>query len=457
MGKKLSLLDSSWLTLESKETPMHVGSLAIFSLPKNAPDDFLNKLYQRFRGVSEYAAPFNQKLSSPNSPTPSWLNDDKLDIDYHLRHSALPGPGGERELMILVSRLHGSLLDRTRPLWECHIIEGLTENRFAIYTKMHHSMVDGVAGMKLLQASFAEDPNTEVGPPWEKSAANERKRRKSSGSHSLLKAITGQMTDQIKTIPGLARTFGNIGKVALTSAAGKSPIPYQAPKTNLNPRISGQRLFVVQPFELDRIRALGKKSGKTINDIVMALCAGCMRKYMQEHDVLPDTPLIANVPVSIRPEGSEGGNAISTLLCSLATNVDDPAERLNIIHDSMNAGKNQLQAMSQTEIINYTMLVNLPFTIGQIVGTAGRVRPMYNIVISNVPGPKKHLYLNGAKMEALYPISLIFNGQAVNVTITSYVDTLDFAFTACRRSMPKVTQLPRYIREAMEELEASVK
>lgn len=456
MGKKLSVLDSSWLTLESKETPMHVGSLAIFSLPKNAPEDFLQNVYQRFRQVKEYAAPFNQKLSSPNSPTPRWLTDEALDIDYHLRHSALPSPGGERELMVLVSRLHGSLLDRSRPLWECHIIEGLTNNRFAIYTKMHHSMVDGVAGMKLLQASFSEDPTVELGPPWEKSSSYASKKRAPLDSFNLVKASAAQITGQLKTLPGLAKTFGGIGKVALTSAAGKTPIPYQAPKTNLNPRISGQRLFVVQPFELERIRALAKKTGNTINDIVMALCAGCLRKYMQEFDTLPEQPLIANVPVSIRPEGQSTGNAISTLLCSLATQENDPAERLKIIHDSMNAGKKQLQAMSRTEIVNYTMLVNLPFTVGQIIGTAGRIRPMYNVVISNVPGPKAPLYLNGARMESLYPISLIFNGQAVNITITSYVDTLDFAFTACRRSMPKVTQLPRYIREAMEELEASV-
>lgn len=457
MGRKLSPLDSSWLTLESAEKPMHVASLAIFSLPENAPRNFMQTLYQRFRSLDGIAKPFNQKLNSPNATFPSWVEDRDIDIDYHVRLSALPKPGGEKELMILVSRLHGSLLDRSRPLWECHLIEGLRGRRFAIYTKMHHAMIDGVAGMKLLQSSFSTDPAVEVRPPFEIGARPDKPKPSTTAQNSdAMQGALQQTMDQLKTVPGIARTFNNMRKLARHPQGGGA-VPYQAPHTPINQPISGQRLFVVQSFPLEEIKALGKKTGSTVNDIVLALCAGCLRRYLQEHAELPGKPLIADVPVSVRPEGSEGGNAISVILADLATNIDDPLERLKIIRESMNSGKQQLKAMSRSQINNYTILLMLPYTIGQLIGTAGKVRPMFNVVISNVPGPQKPLYFNGARMEALYPVSLLFNGQAINITTTSYVDTLDFGFTACRRTMPKVTQLPRYIRESMEELQRAAK
>ena len=456
MGR-LSPLDASWLTLESPEKPMHVATLAIFSLPEDAPRNFMQQLYKRFRTLDGIARPFNQKLSAPNATFPSWVEDRDIDIDYHVRLSALPKPGGEKELMILISRLHGSLLDRTRPLWECHLIEGLKGRRFAVYTKMHHSMIDGVAGMKLVQASFSTDPKVEVKPPFEKGARPEKPRNSTvSQTSDVMRGALTQTMAQLKTLPGLARTFNSMRKSLGNRSGGKGVVPYQAPRTPLNMPISGQRLFVVKSFQLDDIKAIGKATGSTVNDVVLALCAGCLRRYLLEHETLTEIPLIADVPVSVRPEGSEGGNAISVILASLATNVEDPLQRLKVIRESMQAGKQQLQQMSHTEINNYTMLVMLPYTIGQLIGTAGKVRPMFNVVISNVPGPKQPLYFNGARMEALYPVSLLFNGQAFNITTTSYVDTLDFGFTACRRTMPKVTQLPRYISEAMKELQQAI-
>ena len=236
----------------------------------------------------------------------------------------------------------------------------------------------------------------------------------------------------------------------------KAVAPYQAPKSIINQRVSKARRFVAESYSLDRIKAIGKQHGATVNDIVMATCAGALRRYLSEHDALPDKPLIGDAPVSIRPadQAEAGGNAISIILMDLATNEADPLKRLARIRESMQAGKDKLGAMSRKQILNYTTLVMLPFTIGQLIGTAGRVRPMFNLVISNVPGPKKSLYLNGARMQGMYPVSLLFNGQALNVTVTSYVDSLDFGVIACRRSLPQVQRLLDHLEASLAELEA---
>lgn len=457
--KKLSLMDASWLTLESKETPMHVATLQVFNLPEDADADFLQDVVSRFRHADEFDAPFNLRLNKPDATLPAWVEDKEIDLDYHLRHSALPQPGGRAELFALVSRLHASLMDRTRPLWEVHVIEGLEGGKFAIYAKIHHSLVDGVAGMKLMQASYTEDADKRgMLPPWAKGARPSRQKRKKEDlafSDMLMQVFTA-LKAQATSVPGLVQTAKDMIDVARQSTGqGSGVIPYQTPKSVLNQRVSAQRRFSAQSFPIDRIKALAKKTNATLNDIVMAMCAGMLRSYLIDVNQLPSKPLIADVPVSVRPQGQEAGNAISVILATLATNEADPAKRLNLIKESMKRGKEQLNRMSAAEIMNYTTLVMLPFTIGQIIGTAGRIRPMFNVVISNVPGPKKPLYFDGAVMEAFYPVSLIFNGQAMNVTITSYVDSLDFGFTGCRKLVPEIDQFPRYLTQAFDDLEAA--
>ena len=461
--KKLPLTDSAWLTMESDTTPMHVGSLQLFELPNNAPDDYLQQLMQRWLTFDEPQPPFNQKLVYPlkGLKQPHWDTDTEFDIGYHVRHSALPRPGRVRELLVLVSRLHGSLLDRSRPMWELHLIEGLEGKRFAIYTKMHHSVVDGMAGMRLLQSSLSERADQlDQPPPWAMQRAPKKSSKRSpaeAGEEAAATALPKQM---------LGNLAGNAGSIPALISGGRKSLgadrkikavaPYQAPKSLINQRVSKARRFVAESYSLERIKAIGKQHGATVNDIVMAMCAGALRRYLSEHDALPDKPLIGDAPVSIRPadQAEAGGNAISIILMDLATNEADPLKRLARIRESMQAGKDKLGAMSRKQILNYTTLVMLPFTIGQLIGTAGRVRPMFNLVISNVPGPKKSLYLNGARMQGMYPVSLLFNGQALNVTVTSYVDSLDFGVIACRRSLPQVQRLLDHLEASLAELEA---
>ena len=460
--KKLPLMDSAWLTLESADTPMHVGCLQLFQLPENAPEDYLQQLMARWQEFDQPEAPFNRKLAWPlkGLKQPHWATADDFDIGYHVRHSALPKPGRVRELLVLVSRLHASLLDRSRPLWELHLIEGLDNKRFAIYTKIHHSVVDGVAGMRLMQDSLSNSAErSDLPPPWAQQRNLGRASKKkpaaetpAAGPTSLSSQTLGTLASKAGSVPALASSGTSMLK---SLGGGKGVAPYQAPKSMINTRVSNARRFVAQSYSLSRIRAVAKRHDATLNDIVMAMCGSSLRRYLLEHEALPEKPLIGDVPVSVRPADAakEGGNAISLILTTLATDLDDPVARLKAIQASMQAGKDKLAGMSAKKIANYTTLVMLPFTIGQLVGTAGRIRPMFNVVISNVPGPKQPLYLSGARMTGMYPVSLLFNGQALNITVTSYEDSLDFGIIACRRSLPSVQRLIDHLETALAELE----
>lgn len=464
--KKLSFMDSSWFQLESPETPMHVGGLQIYTYPEDASEDFLKDEIKKMMEVQNVRFPFNVKLKmGMGGLSNHWVEDPKLDLDYHISHLALPKPGKVRDLLVLVSQLHAQLMDRTRPMWETYVIEGLEGNRFVLYTKIHHSLIDGVAGMKLMQASLTQDgDDRDLPPPWAERAGGPtpKKPRKQTAKvanqmgteGALVSAIVAQLSEQFGTMQGLGGVGKDIiSKIRNPDFAG-SVAPYQAPKSIFNQRIGRARRFAAQSYSLSRIKEIGKKNGATLNDVVMAMCGGALRSYLIEHEALPDEPLIANVPVSVRPaDGDATGNAITTILGNLGTHESDPQTRLAIIKKSMNDEKKKLSKMSKSEILIYTILVNLPFTVGQVANIAGRVKPMYNVVISNVPGPREPLFYNGAELQANYPVSLLFNGQGINITLTSYQDRIDVGIIACRDTVPRVQRLLDYFEAALAELE----
>ena len=460
MVTKLNVLDGSWLLIESPRTPMHVAGLQVFKLPKDAPANFMRELFAWFRGFAVTAPPFNYRLQQSRLAklSPAWetIGEKDLDMDYHVRHSALPAPGGERELGVLISRLHSIPLDMSRPLWECHVIEGLENNRFALYMKAHHSLLDGMAAVKITQSTLSESPDAKnMPPPWARKI-EPRAPRTDRVAVSPLNQLLAQLSAQFKTVPGVYKSLSQLASAAMQKSDTALVAPYTAPKCVLNGPIGGARRFATQSYAFSRIRALCDETGGTVNDIVLAVCAGGLRRYLSEMNELPDKPLIANLPVSVRPKDDENaGNAISTMLVSLATDVVDVKERLEAIRASTQKGKEHLQAMPRAAINNYTMLMMAPFMLGQITGFGARAnRPMFNVVISNVPGPKKRLYLNGAEMEALYPVSLIFNGQALNITVFTYADVLNFSYTADRASLPHVQRLAVYTGEALAEMES---
>ena len=447
----LKPLDAAWFYVDTKETPMHVGCMAIFSLPDDAGPDFIANLFSHLREAPQFAPPFNLKLRSPRfkSVLPVWQTARKIDLDYHLRHSALPKPGGERELGVLVSRLHSHPLDFNRPLWEAHIIEGLENKRFALYMKMHHSMVDGVGGMRMLQKMMVPDPKASaVPPPW----AIGRGQR----APGALKppGLGETLLAQLQAAPQVGKALGHLLVEHFRHSAPDEALPFQGPSSILNQRVSGQRRFATQYYALARIKAVAKAASVSVNDVFLALCSGALRRYLAEVQALPEGALTAGIPVSIRPEGDdETSNAISFIIASLNTHLSAPLDRLQAIRRSTEVAKALLRKLPAAGLTSYTALFMAPFMMQLVAGLGGVARPMFNITVSNVPGPTRPLYFNGARMEQMYPVSLLSHGQGLNITCVSYAGQFNIGLTGCRDSLPHMQRLAVYMGEALEELE----
>ncbi|HKK55178.1 wax ester/triacylglycerol synthase family O-acyltransferase [Marinobacter sp.] len=461
--KRLGTLDASWLAVESEDTPMQVGNLQIFSLPDNAPETFLRDMLKKMKADSEIAPPWCYKLAFPSFlgrvVAPSWKVDKKIDLDYHVRHSALPRPGSERELGILVSRLHSNPLDFSRPLWECHIIEGLEHNRFALYTKMHHSLIDGISGVRLLQRVLSKDPaDTDMLPPW--AVRPVRTRASKSDEEASITAALAQAKDALKLqtdmAPRLVKALARLVNSARHPEDGLTA-PFAGPVSILNHRVTPQRRFATQHYQLDRIKKVAHAANGSLNDIVLYLCGTALRRFLLESDSVPDTPLTAGIPVNIRPADDQGtGTQISFMIASLATDQADPLVRLQHIKQSSRRAKEHLQKLPRKALSQYTMLLMSPYILQLMSGLGGRMRPVFNVTISNVPGPRESLYFQGAKLEAMYPVSLIAHGGALNITCLSYAGSLNFGYTGCRDTLPSMQKLAVYTGEALDELESLI-
>jgi WS/DGAT/MGAT family acyltransferase len=382
----------------------------------------------------------------------AWVEAQTIDIDYHVRRSALPAPGDERELGILVSRLHGYQVDFHRPPWEAHLIEGLEGGRFALYVKVHHSLVDGFSAMRILQNALSTDPNERDRPLFFAIPPPARGPRKDPAGvqyEAVLEAVREQYSAAKVATRAIKRVFDS-------ARAGDRELvtPRQAPKCILNARISQSRRFATQRIEVSRLKAIAKTANGTLNDVVLALCAGSLRSYLLEQNALPTAPLIAMVPVAVRAkDDTGGGNSIGAILANLATDVEAPDERLLHIIDSTKHAKHQLQGMSKAAIIQYSAMLIAPSMLQMIPQTAGHIRPTFNVVISNVPGPDHPLYFRGARLEAAYPMSIPLHGQALNITANSYDGMMCFGFTGCRDTLPHLQRLAVYCGEAIDELE----
>jgi WS/DGAT/MGAT family acyltransferase len=429
---------------------MHVGSLQLFTPPDGAGPDYLTGLYQDALKVTDVAKPFRQRphraLTTLGQWT--WVDDGDIDLEHHVRHSALPPPGRIRELLALVSRLHGTLLDRHRPLWEAHLIEGLADGRFAVYTKLHHSLMDGVSGLRLLERTLSTDPEArDVRMPFEERPRSPRK--KSGGGLLSLPVQAGQAAWDMATLTPRVLKLAEQGL-----RHQEVVLPMQAPRSVLNVPITESRRFAAQSWPMERIRAVGRAADATVNDVVLAMCAAALRSYLLELDALPDAPLVAMTPVSLREEGDDdGGNAVGTILCSLGTDLEDDEERLLAVRSSMRAAKSALRGLSQLQVTALSAAVMSPLALGLMPGIQSAVRPPYNLVISNVPGPRDPLYWNGARLDGMYPLSIPTNGQALNITVTSYAGDMEFGLIGDRRSLPHLQRMLAALEEGLAGLE----
>jgi diacylglycerol O-acyltransferase len=446
--------DSLFLLAESREHPMHVGSLQLFVPPEGADALDVRRMFDDELAKDQVAPLFQKRprRSVTSLGQWGWETDKMFDLEHHVRRNALPQPGRVLELLQLCSRLHSSLLDRHRPPWEMHLIEGLEDGRYGVYFKVHHSLVDGVSALRLLAKMLSDDPDERGMPaPWAPRASRPRPPRQDSATGRDPLALLG---DAVGLVPALARTVNR----ALKEQSGT--LSLSAPKSMFNVPITGARRFAAQSWPIERIRRIGKASEATVNDVVLAMCSGALRNYMQSLEALPDSPLIAMVPVSLHGEETNsqdgGGNNIGVVMCNLGTHYADPAERLATVHRSMAEGKDALRDMSPMQILAMSALGISPLAVWPLLRITGSVRPPFNLVISNVPGPRQPMYWNGARLGGLYPLSIPLEGQALNITCTSYSDEIAFGLTGCRRTVPHLQRLLGYLDAELEALEEAV-
>ncbi len=453
--KALSPVDQLFLVLERRQQPMHVGGLQLFEFPEDAEESYVQELAELLRAYDQPTGPFSQRLVSKFGRS-FWDQDQQFDLDHHFRHEALPHPGRIRELLSLVSAEHSALLDRERPMWECHLIEGFSDRRFALYSKIHHSMVDGIGAMRLMQRSLTTEPNARETPPvW---AQPLRKREKApmtpADAVTHIAQAGGTLGKQLGSLSHVAReVYRNVQK---SRRHEEHTSVFQAPHCILNERITGSRRFAAQSYSMTRFKAVAKAFGGTLNDVVLAVCGFALREYLIGQRALPDQPLISMVPMSVRAAGSdddeEGGNQIAMILANLGTHVADPAHRMEIIMKSVREAKERCARMTPDEIVAYTALTLAPAGMNLLTGVNPKWQS-FNVIISNVPGPKEPLYWNGARLSGIYPVSIVLDRMALNITVTSYIDSLEFGFIACRRTLPSMQRLLDYVERGLDELE----
>lgn len=463
MSKKLSYVDKGFLLAESREMPMHVGGVSLYSLPDGADEhEFIHSLAANVRNTDALLPPFGERLKTGRlglAGNVYWEDDPSMDMDYHVRHSALPKPGRYRELFNLVSRLHGTLLERSRPLWEMHLIEGLPDRQFAVYTKSHHAAVDGARSVHISRSMLSADPNSilDESPLSLKSWQRYKNSIRAGESDAPTEAELRNAADMIKsTFDSGANIFRAMSGFAKGWAGrgGDLVLPHRkVPRSSLNGNIDGARRFVAQSWPFARIHKMGKAYGGTFNDAVLAMCGGALRRYLIEHAELPEESLKSMIPVSLRQKGDvDSGNAVATISADLGTNIADPVERITTIIASVQAGKAFYEGMSPKEIELVSMIMQSPAALLMPLGLLPKLPP-YNVAISNVPGIREPMYWNGARLNGNYPVSIITDGMALNITLVTYDQNVDFGIIACRRSVPQVQRLIDYMEEALAELE----
>lgn len=455
----LNPVDAAFLRMESKRTPMHVAGLLTFRLPDDAPRTYLRELFAFMRSQPVIRPPFNYRLARGRLPgvVPRWERVADIDLEYHIRHSALPHPGGERELGMLVSRLHSQPMDLDKPLWECHLIEGLENQRFALYLKMHHAAADGMTALKLLNDWLSTDPNAEnAAGPWATRAPGKPRRSlMQAPPRSLWRYGARFARENLRGTWELGNTLRGMLRSERNPAGGIGA-PTETPRTQFNHRITPHRRLATQLFDLQRVKWISDRTGCTINDICLAICGGALRRYLLEHGVLPNKTLVASVPVALPRPSGQGGNRVAGFVCPVGTDLEDPLARLHRIHAVTADTKARMKHLSDTALNQFSLLGVSPLLLGQMSGLLRRLPPLFNLTISNVVGSREPQYFRGAEMEAIYPMSVLFDGHTLNITIVGYADRLSLGVTGCRDTIPNLQNLAVYAGDALAELETAV-
>ena len=471
--KQLSGLDASFLYLETASQFGHVSGLSIFERPDDDYDP-LDAWRRQIERRLHLLEPLRRKLRDVplHLDHPFWIDDADFDIDFHVRFTALRPPGSDQQLADLVAKVIARPLDRARPLWETYVIEGLPDDRFAVLTKLHHATIDGASGAELMTMMLdatpeaIEDDEAEPDDSW-------KPERAPTDAEVLVRAGVSLVRKPGRAVLLSARMARDLGRAtrnpALVSAANQlrgslrgpvgavlnvgrerspetdvsGPLPrLSAPPTPFNAPITAKRSFAYGSTSLSAVKAVKHAVGATVNDVVMAVCAGGLRAWLEQHDALPDSPLTAMVPVSIRTgkEVERWTNRVSAIFASLPTDEPDPIERVHRVHEAMGDAKALFDAVPADSLTDFAQFPP-PAVFARAMRLATRVRMPVNLVISNVPGPREPLYAAGAELLHYYPVSTIIDGQGLNITVQSYRDTLDFGLVAARDLVPDLPDL----------------
>jgi len=471
--KQLTGLDATFLYMETAKQFGHVSGLSILAKPTPEYQP-LAAWRAQVESRLHLLEPLRRKLVMVplGLDHPMWIEDPDFDLDYHVRHTGVPPPGTDEQLGDVIARIIGRPLDRNRPLWESYVIEGLDGDRFAILTKVHHATVDGASGAELLTMMMDQ---TEAGDPVTPPETAWKPEPRPTDLEVLARVLPGLIRKPGRAVLVTARTMRQLGQATrnpIMAEAGRAlraslrgplgtvmnlgrdrqddnPLPrlptLSAPKTPFNGEITAHRRFAFRSTSLDTVKQIKNAVGATVNDVVMAVCAGGIRTWLERHGELPEAPLVAMIPVSIRTgeEVEKWTNRVSGLAAVLPTDLDDPLERVKAVHEAMVGAKelwNALPAESLTDFAQFPP----PAVFAQatrLVTRLGRQSPAFNLVISNVPGPRQPLYMAGARLMHYFPVSTITDGQGLNITVQSYLDTLDFGLVSCRELVPDLWDL----------------
>jgi diacylglycerol O-acyltransferase len=461
--QQLTGLDASFLALETANTTGHIGGLSVLD-PSGAPAPLtLARLTEVLAQRIPLVPVLRRKLL--NVPLgldqPYWIDDADFDIEYHVRELALPRPGSDAQLTEQVSRLHARPLDRGRPLWEVYLITGLAHKRAAVYTKIHHAAVDGASGTELLTVLLDLTPVGRELPPAEPFRPEKPPRWPELAARAVARLAwrpvqTVRVTNElVRVLPTLAPVVSTVvgGMLGLNRGDGEviATAPGRAPATPFNKAITPHRRFAFRSVDLDTVKMVKNAFGVSVNDVVMAMCAGALRRWLADHGAPPPQPLIAMIPVSVRDPASTGalGNKVSAMLAELPTNVSDPGRRLDIVHAATKIAKAQQAAIPQglVDQIGDFAPPALTARAARVVFATGLLHrvPPFNLTISNVPGPNVPAYLCGAKLIAHYPMSVVTDGQGLNITLVGYLGKLHFGLVVCRELIPDIDVLAGYL------------
>jgi WS/DGAT/MGAT family acyltransferase len=453
--------DATFLSAELPQWHFHISALLILD-PRESNRFSLDSVRESLAHRLHKVPQFRWKLEPDpfaGLGRPIWVDDPQFDIDRHLHHVALPGEGDLEELGTLVGTLVSTKLNRARPLWEMWLIDGLEGGRSALLAKVHHSIIDGESGAELVTLLFdleADPPPEPDPPPWQPADP--------PGRDDLIRIAAEDMVEMPGRALRLGRQILQQGATYLSHTAGidRPPHPFEAPRTPLNGELTPDRSFACTALDLDLVKAVKNAAGVKLNDVVLGVVAGALRAHLDEKGELPESPLVAQVPVSMRNDGDEDhvGTKVSMMFSSLCTDLGDPAERLTAIHRGTSKAKLMRSALTAQRMMNLTdtlpsALLAAAARTWTAAGIDSSMRPVFNLIVSNVPGPPFDLFLAGARIESMYPMGPLLFGSGLNITVVSTADRLDVGLLSCPDLVPDGWDIARHVPVALDELAAA--